>query len=642
MIKLYDGKKLVGNYATIQAAVDAASEGDTIKLGAGTFYETVTVDVAVNFEGAGDGTTIMDGTSLTGSGLHLVGDLGDHNEISISGISFNNYSVAGVEFDDDAILEKLKIEDSHFEANAMNGVRVGGDYDPVALDKVEIKNSSFENNGDGTSNGDGDILFFQYYGDAKIEDVTITGGGTGDNAIQFRGDDGPIGKVELKDVTIDGAYAKTGIAVYNYSDGDGLKFKDTTVTAVAGWGKPVVVDDVGGKIDAKGLETSGAPGLIELAGDDSDNDIKAGDGASILVGKGGEDKLKGSNFDDVLFGGAEDDKLEGRDGDDALVGESGNDKIDGGKGYDTAVYSGAFSDYDIDVRGKDNVDIVDLRGGSPDGTDELKKVELLIFTNGTTDVSDDTYFDVATQTAFVDETEFRFQQGFEVDRDGIIDYGSTVSRVASGTNGIDSATGDYHAELTESDAGGAFTRFSGYNDTFESSWTASVQVYLDADDDGSGWAAGEGFDYSVASSGSDGNHQRDFIFHVTQDTSSGELLINASNNTNFAPREDLDTNPQLTGPATVNVDGWYRFEHVFRDDGGVLAVDMNVYDDTETLIFTTTRSNPSDTIPTEVGGNRYGWFTNIDIVGGIEVDDVELFYDADQTFGSPTVDDLFA
>ncbi|MCZ7658600.1 MAG: hypothetical protein M5U07_12460 [Xanthobacteraceae bacterium] len=32
----------------------------------------------------------------------------------------------------------------------------------------------------------------------------------------------------------------------------------------------------------------------------------------------------------------------------------------------------------------------------------------------------------------------------------------------------------------------------------------------------------------------------------------------------------------------------------------------------------------SDVIATIVGGNRYGWFTNIDIPGGIAVDNVSL------------------
>jgi hypothetical protein len=58
--------------------------------------------------------------------------------------------------------------------------------------------------------------------------------------------------------------------------------------------------------------------------------------------------------------------------------------------------------------------------------------------------------------------------------------------------------------------------------------------------------------------------------------------------------------------------------------GGVLSVDLNLRDAGGNLLFTETRSDPSDTIPAVVGGNRYGWFTNVDIVGGIEVDATSL------------------
>jgi len=331
-VDLYDGKKFIGSFGTIQKAVDAASDGDTIKLSAGIFEEAVTVNKVVSFEGSGVGQTVMDGLNINGgSGLHLIGDLGSKEKIEISGITFQNYTAAGVDFDDDAVLKELKIEDSSFIANELNGVRIGGDYDPVALEKIQIKNSSFDGNGNGSSNGDGDILLFQYYGDAKIENVTINGSGTADNAIQIRGDDGPIGKIEIKNVSIDGAYAKTGIAVYNYSDGSGLKFKDVEVNALTGWGKPVNVDGVGGKVEAKKLDASAAPGVVWVQGDDGDNDLKAGNSSTFLNGKGGDDKLKGGDANDFLIGGSGDDTLRGGDGNDWLEGGAGADYLNGGK-----------------------------------------------------------------------------------------------------------------------------------------------------------------------------------------------------------------------------------------------------------------------------------------------------------------------
>lgn len=211
-------------------------------------------------------------------------------------------------------------------------------------------------------------------------------------------------------------------------------------------------------------------------------------------------------------------------------------------------------------------------------------------------------------------------QGFEEDTDGWFDstngwFGS-VERVASGTSGTTSSDGDFHAVMTDEPGGtGPFTRFDGYRDEWTGGFVASIDVYLDVD-----MTSGEGFEYSVAASGADGLHQRDFIFHVTQDSSTGQLLVGGTNNSNFAPREDLET----INHYAVTESGWYTFQHVFRDNAGVLAVDLNLIDSNGTILFTETRSDPADTIPDEVGGNRYGWFTVIDVDGGIAVDNHQL------------------
>ncbi len=241
-----------------------------------------------------------------------------------------------------------------------------------------------------------------------------------------------------------------------------------------------------------------------------------------------------------------------------------------------------------------------------------------------------------------------FQQGFETNSDGILDgsngwYGD-VTVVPTGTNGIASPDGSSHAILTQDgpvgDETGPFTRFDGFRADFNGDWTAEVKVYLDT-----GWAAGEGFDYSVASSGSDGAHQRDFIFHVTKDTSTGELLVGGSNNTNFDPREDLETINHYTVPAS----GWYTLQHVFHNDGGVLSVDLNLVDAGGTIVWTETRTDVTNDTIDQIGGNRYGWFTNIDVAGGIAVDSYSLDvpdYQAPQvmeTLGTPApADELTA
>jgi hypothetical protein len=57
----------------------------------------------------------------------------------------------------------------------------------------------------------------------------------------------------------------------------------------------------------------------------------------------------------------------------------------------------------------------------------------------------------------------------------------------------------------------------------------------------------------------------------------------------------------------IATSGWYTFEHNFRNNAGVLAVDLTIYDAANTVVATWTLSDPTDLIGTTVGGIRYGW-----------------------------------
>lgn len=196
--------------------------------------------------------------------------------------------------------------------------------------------------------------------------------------------------------------------------------------------------------------------------------------------------------------------------------------------------------------------------------------------------------------------------------DDWIRFYSEVTQVASGSSGIASRSGVFHAELTPPLPGapganrGAFTRLGGYANTFAGGFIVEVDVYLDLSDPEvlSGVNADYGFDVASAVNTQAGAHRRDFIFHAASNTA-GQILIGSSNTTNFAPRGDLAGGPHFV----VNSSGWYGLQWVYRDMGdGTLAVDTNLLDAGGSVIWTNTLNNPADVIATQIGGNRYLWF----------------------------------
>ena len=184
-----------------------------------------------------------------------------------------------------------------------------------------------------------------------------------------------------------------------------------------------------------------------------------------------------------------------------------------------------------------------------------------------------------------------WSQGFEADTAGWFDSGSAwvgnMTRVASGTNGIASASGGFHAIATNGGTNSApYSNF----DTRRNAWPAggfraAIDVYLDMS-----MSAGEGFDYSVAANNQSGDHRRDFIFHAKR--SADGILIGGSNNTDVVagvrvPKQNFGSNFYL-----VEQSGWFTFEHVFREAGdGSLAVDLNLLDSGGNVLFTETRNN---------------------------------------------------
>jgi len=84
---LYVGGNGPGNYTTIQDAIDAASEGDTIFVYSGTYYETLQIDKTVTLTGEDKNNTVIDGEG-SGNVVDVTAD-----SVNINGFTVRNGDV---------------------------------------------------------------------------------------------------------------------------------------------------------------------------------------------------------------------------------------------------------------------------------------------------------------------------------------------------------------------------------------------------------------------------------------------------------------------------------------------------------------------------------------------------------------------
>lgn len=214
-----------------------------------------------------------------------------------------------------------------------------------------------------------------------------------------------------------------------------------------------------------------------------------------------------------------------------------------------------------------------------------------------------------------------YSNGFEVDANGWDGAGgSGGTRVASngGSLSAPSATGSFHGEA----AGTAFTRFGGYNygagggvPTVFQEFRTSIDIYLNMD---VGAANDTRFDYTSAVSNAAGDHRRDFVFTggFYNDGGNNRFIFSTSNNVPGWP-----ANP-ARDPVTISTTGWYTFEHHFYDNGGVLAVDLQILDSSSSVVQSWTLSDAGDAINL-IGGSRYGWFAT-NAFGTLAIDNASL------------------
>jgi len=599
------------SFATIQGAVDEAGAiagHVTILVAAGSYMENVTIDRGdislLSLDGAD--TTIIDGVQAGGELGAVEIDPGSDN-VRIGAVD-QGFTIKGINgnggIEKAAIYMQGSMDGTTIQGNVLEArgdsaltSEFGGAITNALIDGNEFTGQTFEGAQPG---GVGFSTQFNAGNNVPRQFVVMGnggGGGQASNNIAFTNNliSGDAGGISSDDnvseqgntlVTID---AQDSVIDNNTFTGTTARF----ATAIRARGENTDVTNntldhsTGGNSRGIFIDNHGVPGQY---------------GNNVLIGGDGDELIY------ALTPG--DDEISGGDGDDTLPGDFGSDTIDGGEGRgDTVFYGGARDDHTITQNADGSYTVTDTNtADGDDGTDSLTGVESVQFND-----FPGIMFELDANSPDFDGAFNRFTEDFEGAADGFLDETTSWN----GTITLEDDNGDTVARFEQTNDTGPFSRLGGYSTDFGDGYRTEIQIYLDP----TALAAGEGFDLAVAANGQDDAHQRDFIFHVTKDTSTGELLVGGSNNTNFNPREDLDT----MNHAEITTAGWYTFEHKFYEgEGGALEVAMNVYDSNGDWVFTEVRSDPSDLIATEVGGNRYMWFTNIDVANGILVDDAKL------------------
>jgi hypothetical protein len=195
-----------------------------------------------------------------------------------------------------------------------------------------------------------------------------------------------------------------------------------------------------------------------------------------------------------------------------------------------------------------------------------------------------------------------FFNGFETDTDGWVEFVGTIARVSSGTNGVTSADGGWHAEVTvgPSNGNGAFTRFGGYSIVFPpGGFRQLVDVYIDPSmgDIGNGWALDN------ALNGNDGAWEE----------AGGVGALKATDG-NWWLTADADGAGYLGPPGggvglKIDTAGWYTIESQWVEnttDPSMIDRNTFIYNSSGTLLYS--NFNLQQVALADAGGHRYGWF----------------------------------
>jgi Ca2+-binding RTX toxin-like protein len=332
-------------YATIQAAVNAAHDGDIILVAPGTYTEDVAINgKALTIEGFGGangvGGAVLNGSftesgplngNLTIEGF-IINAAGQQDGISLSPLLANP--------------ETVNVNNDSVTGASQTGFIVNGGGPDLA---VTTTNSTFSGNGFlKTFGGSGDITFFDFLGNASFVNLLVAGAApgapltaAGDNGIQIAGFDSnhdvtsPLGQIIFDNVTVTGTYAKTLVYIQGYDDASGLQFLGPGLTlgngtTQTGW-TPLFIDlgPQGGS-----YMPSATPSTLDLSDVHLDGSTFVGTDPNFAA-------LAAAGYQDLIVGAdGVHNTITGTANNDAIIYNQqglGTETIDGGAGTDAAI-----------------------------------------------------------------------------------------------------------------------------------------------------------------------------------------------------------------------------------------------------------------------------------------------------------------
>jgi choice-of-anchor C domain-containing protein len=187
---------------------------------------------------------------------------------------------------------------------------------------------------------------------------------------------------------------------------------------IGGLGGADVIDGVGGTDYADYVLSSSGVNINLLTNINTGGDAQGDMLYNIENIRGSilADSITGDGGNNVLSAGSGNDTVDGGAGNDTLSGEGGNDTIIGGIGTDTVVFSGNRSDYSVSYNATlQSYTILDLRSGSPNGTDVVTTVENFQFADGTRTeaalIDDASTISIPTSITATEDTNVVFSTG---------------------------------------------------------------------------------------------------------------------------------------------------------------------------------------------------------------------------------------